>query len=462
MKLKSISCLVCNIIIFSAILSSCTKETSFNSRGKSMLYISPTQPNPRLIEIEQFGKDTVIHYSAKFSGFQPVSEDVTVSFKVQNALVDSFNKIHGTQYEPLGVGNYKFDKTGVVSKGTSTTPPLNLTIVADGLLPSVKYLLPLCITNASNTLKVNKNLNTAYFIVWKNRDSNDTTTVFFPYPEGIPMSLTLSGEEPQIVTYSAQMKGTSPGNDVQVTFEVDTTLTDKLNLILGTDYPSVPKGSYDLVESTIFVPEGATEIEPLKIKLNTPMLGLNQKYVLPVRISDLSGDKLKSNLVLSEDSVVYFLIQTRIRVSSDKTYMDIDKSDWVVTADSYQGPGTGPAMAIDGTPITRWHTEFKPVLSPLPHWLKVKMSTKEILHGFYYVPWRHQVPGGDGVPKKFRVEVSKDGSYWKSVGNFVLQNKPGRQHFYLQYAVQASYFKIVINSTYNNKLFTHIGEFGSF
>ena len=51
----------------------------------------------------------------------------------------------------------------------------------------------------------------------------------------------------------------------------------------------------------------------------------------------------------------------------------ISRVGWTVTCDSFQ-PGNECSKSIDGNASTFWHTEYRPVNAPLPHWIVIDMQ----------------------------------------------------------------------------------------
>ena len=63
----------------------------------------------------------------------------------------------------------------------------------------------------------------------------------------------------------------------------------------------------------------------------------------------------------------------------------IPQTGWTVTADSAQA-GNPATSAIDNTTTTFWHTEFNPVLAPLPHNITINMGSSYLVGSTTYLP----------------------------------------------------------------------------
>jgi large repetitive protein len=92
----------------------------------------------------------------------------------------------------------------------------------------------------------------------------------------------------------------------------------------------------------------------------------------------------------------------------------IDRTGWVVTADSEELMYVGGAQAeyaIDGDPATMWHTAWFEVEPPAhPHSLDVDMGQARAVGGFRYLP--RQDDAVDGRIEDYRFFVSVDGVEW--------------------------------------------------
>ncbi len=73
----------------------------------------------------------------------------------------------------------------------------------------------------------------------------------------------------------------------------------------------------------------------------------------------------------------------------------ISQAGWTIVVDS-QNTATGNlgTNAIDGNTSTFWHSEYKPVLVPLPHNFTIDMKTASLVGSITYLPRQDGVANG--------------------------------------------------------------------
>ncbi|HTE23957.1 discoidin domain-containing protein [Flavitalea sp.] len=130
--------------------------------------------------------------------------------------------------------------------------------------------------------------------------------------------------------------------------------------------------------------------------------------------------------------------------TDNSTAAKADKKGWVATADSETAPGlenTGAAAAtIDGDITTYWHTDYVAVV-PYPHWLLIDMQTDKNIISVDITNRQAAAPNTVGM-KRFKIEGSKTGDNFTSLGefNFAITNAP--QSFPVSSFASYRYLKI--------------------
>ena len=192
-----------------------------------------------------------------------------------------------------------------------------------------------------------------------------------------------------------------------VTFAIDedylgnSTSTDKL----------FDESAYTFDKMTVTIPAGSSESEELTVTLKPSHMQFGD-YVLPIKISNATGDFIMNDSVL----------KTQIFASYSVFF---DRTLWEGTASSTEDKN-GPfpvSNLFDGKLDTFWCTEWTPVNVNPPHLLTIDMKESKSINGISLTA-RVNITDGvisrirDGVPKKCEISVSDDNEAWEPVGTF--------------------------------------------
>ena len=215
---------------------------------------------------------------------------------------------------------------------------------------------------------------------------------------------------------------------------------------IDSDYWSNTTSSYKMFEESAFdfdkmevtIPAGESESEELTITLKPSQMQFGD-YVLPIMISDATGDFIMNDAVL----------KTQICASYTVSF---DRTGWEGTA-STEEDKNGPFLVgnlFDGKLDTFWCTEWTPVNVNPPHLLTIDMKESKSINGISLTA-RVNVEGGkitrirDGVPKKCEISVSENNDEWVSVGTFEMPYvslEDPTNRLYFSSPVEGRYIKI--------------------
>jgi galactose oxidase len=92
----------------------------------------------------------------------------------------------------------------------------------------------------------------------------------------------------------------------------------------------------------------------------------------------------------------------------------VNRTGWSVTADSANA-GNNASFVLDGNRSTFWHSEYSPVLTPLPHNITMDMASRYIVNGFTYLPRQDGVQNGN--IGQHSIQVSLDGLTWTTAAS---------------------------------------------
>lgn len=131
------------------------------------VYMPEAVNNPVMKTFKITDSVQTLTYGANIGGLGYPNADVPVAFKINTAVVDSFNLANKTSYTLLPSSSYSLGTTNTfITKGQVSTAPLTITVKTNGTgaMDALKsYLLPVSI--ASTTSRVNESLRTTFYVV---------------------------------------------------------------------------------------------------------------------------------------------------------------------------------------------------------------------------------------------------------------------------------------------------------
>ncbi|MCP4455726.1 MAG: alpha-1,3/4-fucosidase [Planctomycetes bacterium] len=122
----------------------------------------------------------------------------------------------------------------------------------------------------------------------------------------------------------------------------------------------------------------------------------------------------------------------------------------------------GAHKAIDGDPSTFWHTSREEEHPSHPHQLSINLGRRITIEGVTYLPRQDKrVP--DSMIESGSVQVSLDGTSWRSVGQFRfgnLLNDPTRRTFMFEKDIEAHFIRIISSTGAQRSAFGGAAEIG--
>ena len=164
-------------------------------------------------------------------------------------------------------------------------------------------------------------------------------------------------------------------------------------------------------------------------------------------------------ILQSGEEMVEYVAPMQVYPVSD-LMVKLEMSNWSVIDFSSEQSNEGPAIyAIDGQLSTYWHTQWSPTQPVYPHYITVDMKENLSISGIAIA--RRQ--GNANIASRFLLEVSADGSDWKSAGKFTVNNLvDGLQIVRLESPVTGRYFKLTGEASATNNTYMCIGEINLF
>lgn len=125
-------------------------------------------PNRQSLEITD--KEQQIIFNACYGGYVTNEQQIKVEFELEPGLVDEFNEKNNTNYKPLPIGSYQLsEKEASILPGKLNTSSIQVSLYTKGHINAGEsYLLPVSIRSVDNTIPVNEDLRTTYFLITGN------------------------------------------------------------------------------------------------------------------------------------------------------------------------------------------------------------------------------------------------------------------------------------------------------
>jgi Beta-galactosidase/beta-glucuronidase len=146
----------------------------------------------------------------------------------------------------------------------------------------------------------------------------------------------------------------------------------------------------------------------------------------------------------------------RSMLTSAHLNLFIDKSIWKIVSASSQARGEEATKAIDGNPITHWHTHWGENEPSHPHEIVVDMGKTYKIEEFIY---QGRIDGDNGRINDYEIYFSNSPTDW---GNPALsgqfKNITNPQNMPVTSKPEARYFKLVSKSAVNNRPWASVGE----
>ena len=133
--------------------ASCVKFEPLTSPRESTVFMSQSGSLNTSLLIYRVDSTKTVTFGASIGGFQKATEDIQVSFEVDNALIKAYNDDHAFlnyNFVPLPEDAYKISGLqSTIKKGYSDSDPLSFTILVNKLDQNLDYCLPIRISKTS-------------------------------------------------------------------------------------------------------------------------------------------------------------------------------------------------------------------------------------------------------------------------------------------------------------------------
>lgn len=362
----------------------------------------------------------------------------TVTFTVDETLLDSMNEADRTSYELLPPECYSMDKAAIdvsarerLLNGQISYDPAKIQALCG--YDKVKYVLPLRAVSSGPAFVAGRSTMLLGFKV-----SEPVVTIMNPGVEEVNLS-TVS-ELPVRIGVPFTNKW-----DITCRLLNSQTVVDAYNAANKTYFSMLPADAFTAPETPVLT-NGVSEVTAT-YRLKDNILAGN--YMLPVQIGSVASD---ATIQADRDTyVAYCIIKEGEKLS---------KSDWKIvsfTTEEPSGEGSNNGHAIhliDGNPETFWHARWQGGSDPLPYNIVIDMNHQVKIAQVELLP---RGRGSNNPIKVVRFEASMDGQNWESIGQFGFTNQDAALEYYVK-STTARYIKLIIPDEGGNSTVAAIRE----
>lgn len=134
----------------------------------------------------------------------------------------------------------------------------------------------------------------------------------------------------------------------------------------------------------------------------------------------------------------------------------IERAGWSIVASSEQ-PGEGPAeRAIDGDPLTYWHSQYTGAEARPPHELTIDLGKPTTIKA---VTLQQRTDDENGRAREFELQTSDDAKTWTTAATGRLRGGSDWETVPLNAVTTVRYVKYIIRTTRNGRPFGSLAEF---
>ena len=240
-------------------------------------------------------------------------------------------------------------------------------------------------------------------------------TVYMPQAFGTQSNLSLYLlDSAQLFYFGAAYGGLgTPSSDINVNFVIDSGAITSYNAANGTSYVMMPDKSFSISGLASTIKAGQTSSSALTLSVLAKQLLLGTKYMLPVKMTSISGGKPDSALQTTFFKVDSIYIRKR----------DITAQGKLAVSDE----NTGGPSASEGSPhlvdndIT---TKFLSFNYNPNFWFQLQFPTAEVVNEYTFTSGNDS-PERD--PKDWNLVGSNDGTNWTLLDNRSSETFDSRQ-----------------------------------
>jgi len=264
-------------------------------------------------------------------------------------------------------------------------------------------------------------------------------TVYMPQAFGTQSTLSLYLlDSAQLFYFGAAYGGLgTPSSDINVNFAIDTGAITSYNAANGTSYVMMPDKSYTISGLASTIKAGQTSSSALTLSVLAKQLLVGTKYMLPVKMTSISGGKLDSALQTTFFKVDSIFIRKRDITAQGKLTVSLENLNG-------SGSAEGSPKLVDNDITTKYLTYS----FPSNFWFQLQFASAQVINEYTFTS-ANDSPERD--PKDWDLEGSNDGTSWIQLDNRSSETFDSRQQTKsYTFSNNTAYTYYRVNVTANN------------
>jgi hypothetical protein len=142
---------------------SCNKQRDVNVENEGSVYMPQAAGTRSVVDLQLSTKPQEVAFGAAYGGLKYSTKENAVTFKLDTALVATYNAQNGTAYRVLPDSVYTISGlSSVIPAGATSSNPLVVNVSSSRMRFGVRYMLPITLVSSSNG-PINPQMQTTYF-----------------------------------------------------------------------------------------------------------------------------------------------------------------------------------------------------------------------------------------------------------------------------------------------------------
>lgn len=152
------------VLFFGACVAvSCNKQREVTVDNEGSIYMPQAAGTRSVVDLQLSTKPQEVAFGAAYGGLKYSKKENAVTFKLDTALVATYNAQNGTSYRVLPDSVYTISGlSSVIRAGATSSDPLVVNVASSRMRFGVRYMLPITLVSASEGA-INPQLQTSYF-----------------------------------------------------------------------------------------------------------------------------------------------------------------------------------------------------------------------------------------------------------------------------------------------------------